>query len=221
MYVYIYAKVHTYVCNYIHDYDFANLILYTVPSALTANITKDIESSSLVVQWDAMEDFIETIYTIRWDNRTNYTPKVVTVTEQTSYTITGLTLDTVYTITVSAGNNCGNGPEFITSILLAADNTSTISSITPTVTTSTNSMTAAFNSKSSTIITTAINKTPDAASTPTGTNVLNTTTASITTIIVHPNTTTNVVVSPTNNATIANATASDTTSEFAYTSIRS
>ena len=89
------------------------------------NITKDIESSSLVVQWDAVEDFTDTIYTVLWSNGTNSIPNVVTLPEWISYTITGLTLDTVYSITISAGNMCGQGPEFTTSILLAADNTST------------------------------------------------------------------------------------------------
>ena len=162
------------------------------------NITKNIESLSLVVQWDAVEDFIDTIYTVLWSSETNPIPRVAVVTEQASYTITGLTLDTVYTLTISTANMCGNGLELTTSILF--DNTSTISSISLTVTasTSTNSMTTAFNSKSSTIITTAtattVNKTPDAASKSTGTNVSNTTAASITTIITLLNTATNIVV---------------------------
>ena len=106
-------------------------------SALTVNITKDIESLSLVVQWDAVEDFTDTSYTLFWSSETDIIPKVVPLTEQTSYTITGLTLDTVYTIIIQAGNKCGNGPEFTTSILFAVDNASTISSISPTVTAST------------------------------------------------------------------------------------
>ena len=91
------------------------------------NITKDIESLSLVVQWDAAEDFIDTIYTVLWGNGSNPIFKVATVTEQTSYTITGLTLDTVYTITIAAANMCGDGPEYNTCILLSNDTTSTIS----------------------------------------------------------------------------------------------
>ena len=107
---------------------------FTGSSALTVNITKDIESLSLDVQWDAVEDFIDTTYTLVLSSETNPIPRVVTLTEQMSYTITGLTLDTVYTITVSAVNKCGHGPEFTTSILLAADNIFTISSISPTTT---------------------------------------------------------------------------------------
>ena len=40
-----------------------------------------------------------------------------TLIEQSSYTITGLTLDRVYTITVTAANRCGIGPEYRTSVL--------------------------------------------------------------------------------------------------------
>ena len=100
------------------------------------NITKDIESLSLVVQWDAVEDFIDTIYTLVWSDRTDPVPKIAVVTEQTSYTITGLTLDTVYTITISAANRCGQGPEYITSAKFTENTTSPIS---PTATNQTNS----------------------------------------------------------------------------------
>ena len=41
---------------------------------------------------------------------------VHTLIEQSPYTITGLTLDTVYTITVTASNRCGTGPEYSTSV---------------------------------------------------------------------------------------------------------
>ena len=104
----------------------------TGPSALTANIIKNIESSSIVVQWDAVDDSHHTTYTVTWtDDRDLY--GVHAVDEQTSYTITGLTLDTVYTITVSAANMCGNGPEFRTSVSLSTDITSTTTTISPTV----------------------------------------------------------------------------------------
>ena len=101
------------------------------------NITKDIESLSLVVQWDAVEDFIDTLYTVLWSDGTNPTQGVATLAEKTSYTITGLTFDTVYTITISVANMCGVGPEFTTSILLSAGNIFTVSSISFTVTAST------------------------------------------------------------------------------------
>ena len=76
-------------------------------------IIKNIESSSIVVQWDAVDDSLPTAYTVVWtDGRDLF--DVAAVDEQTSYTITGLTLDTVYTIFVTAANRCGSGPEFRT-----------------------------------------------------------------------------------------------------------
>ena len=75
------------------------------------NIIKHFESSSIVVQWDVLDDFLHTTYTVIWtDDRNPHGED--NVDEQTSYTITGLTLDTVYTITVTAANTCGSGPEF-------------------------------------------------------------------------------------------------------------
>ena len=62
-----------------------------------------------------MDDFLPTIYTVTWTSESDGI-QVATLIEQTSYTITGLTLDTVYTITVTAANRCGQGPEFRTSI---------------------------------------------------------------------------------------------------------
>ena len=78
---------------------------------------KNIESSLIVVQWDAVDDFLPTNYTVIWTSERDDT-QVATLMEQTSYILTGLTLDTVYTITITAANNCGNGPEFTTSVSL-------------------------------------------------------------------------------------------------------
>ena len=65
-----------------------------------------------------MDDLVATNYIVTWTSETDRT-QVATLTEQTSYTITGLTLDTVYTITVTAANRCGQGPEFSTNISFA------------------------------------------------------------------------------------------------------
>ena len=82
--------------------------------------TKNI-GSSIVVQWDAVDDSLITTYTVTWTRAGGRLQEVtVTLTEQTSYTITGLTLDTVYTITVTAANDCGNGPEFSTTVSFLA-----------------------------------------------------------------------------------------------------
>ena len=105
---------------------------FSGPSALMVNIMKNIESSSIVLQWDAVDDSSITIYTMTW-NRAGGRLQSANVIEQTSYTITGLTLNTVYTITVSATNTCGSGPEFSTSIMLSTDVTLTTSRIDPIV----------------------------------------------------------------------------------------
>ena len=137
---------------------------------------KNIESLSIVVQWDVVDDFLFTTYAVTWGDRIDQLA-TVTVDDQTSYTITGLTLDTVYTITVTAANRCGQGPEFRTSVSFSTDTTSTASTISPTVTASTNPMTIISTVNPSSTTTTA-----DTSSTTT------TTTTSAT--VMNPSTTT-------------------------------
>ena len=146
---------------------------FTGPPPLTVNIMINVENSSIVVQWDAVDDFLLTTYTVTWINESEHNLHAATPREQTSYTITGLTLDTVYIITVAAANRCGTGPEFITSISLSADTTSTTSSISPTVTASNNPMT---------IMSTA---NPNTATAATSSNTI---TANTTTSIAHHST---------------------------------
>ena len=93
------------------------------PSALIVEVTKNNESLSSDVQWDAVDDSLDTNYTVTLTDSSDNTPSVATLIEQTSYTITGLTLDTVYTITVIASNTCGQGPEFSTSISFSTGTT--------------------------------------------------------------------------------------------------
>ena len=90
------------------------------------NITINIESlnSSIVIHWDEVDDSLPTTYTVTWTNDRDHITYGATLIEQSSYTITGLTLDTVYTITVTASNKCGTGPEYSTSVSLTTDTTS-------------------------------------------------------------------------------------------------
>ena len=82
------------------------------------NITKNTESLSIVVQWDEVDDSLYTTYVVTWTNERDLNNvQVKALIEQSSYTITGLTLDTVYTVTVSANNRCGTGPEYSTSVI--------------------------------------------------------------------------------------------------------
>ena len=83
---------------------------------------KNTESSSIVVQWDEVDDSLTTTYIVTWTSERDHITHPVTLIEQSSYTITGLTLDTVYTITVTAANKCGLGPEYRTSVSLTAGN---------------------------------------------------------------------------------------------------
>ena len=83
---------------------------------------EDIKSDSFVVQWDAVIDIFLISYTVRWygkdiDNRTT--------TNGLSYTVTGLTSNTSYSVTVVAINTCcGTGPE---SVVVMAITTSSAS----------------------------------------------------------------------------------------------
>ena len=86
-----------------------------------------------------MDDSLPTTYTVIWtDERDLNNVQAKIVDEQSSYTITGLILDTVYTITVTATNRCGTGPEYRTSVSLTIDttfsSTSNITAITNTMT---------------------------------------------------------------------------------------
>ena len=107
---------------WLYNYTVIIIFTYVGPPALTVNITKHTESSSIVVQWDEVDDSLTTTYLITWTSERDLNNvQVKTVEEQSSYTITGLTLDTVYTITVYASNRCGQGPEHSTSVSLITD----------------------------------------------------------------------------------------------------
>ena len=83
---------------------------------------KNTENSSIVVQWDEVDDSLPTTYTVTWTSERDHILHHVALIEESSYTITGLTLDTVYTITVTAHNKCDQGPEYKTSVSLTTGN---------------------------------------------------------------------------------------------------
>ena len=91
------------------------------PALTTVNVMKSTENSSIIVQWDEVDDFLTTTYVVTWTSERDHITHHVTLIEQSSYTITGLTLDTVYTITVAAANRCDQGPEYRTSVSLITD----------------------------------------------------------------------------------------------------
>lgn len=100
---------------------------------MTARIFKNVTNSSVVVQWDTVDDAHDTNYTVTWAiaNESNVTQGS---TEQTLYTITGLTLNTVYNINVTSSNKCGQGEVFTTNFSLSADTSSIGTGISPIIT---------------------------------------------------------------------------------------
>ena len=99
-------------------------------------IIKSINNSSILVQWDEVDNSLNATYVI-WLSDDSGALQVISLIKQSSYTITGLALDTVYTITVTATNMCGTGPEYKTTISLSTGTTTPIISvISPTVTAS-------------------------------------------------------------------------------------
>ena len=82
--------------------------------------TRNIGDLSVVVQWDEVDDFLPTNYTVTWTSGGTNSIQSHTLIEQSSYTITGFTLDTVYTITVTAANICGTKTEG-TSVTFSTD----------------------------------------------------------------------------------------------------
>ena len=63
-----------------------------------------------------MDDFLSTTYIVTWTSDGTNSIQSHTLIKQSSYTITGLTLDTVYNISVVAANECGQGPVHMTSV---------------------------------------------------------------------------------------------------------
>ena len=68
-------------------------------------------------------------YIVTWASERDHITHHATRIEQSSYTITGLTLDTVYAITVTASNGCNQGPVYSTSVSLTTAATPTMSPI--------------------------------------------------------------------------------------------
>ena len=84
------------------------------------NITENTESSSVVVQWDEVDNSLPITYVVTWTDERNHITQSQGLVGQSLYTITGLTLDTVYTITVAASNRCSSGPEYRSIISLTS-----------------------------------------------------------------------------------------------------
>ena len=101
----LYCKI---LCMYVYATD---------PPGIPMNIrVNDINSTSFVVQWDEVDDVGN--YSVDWKDDGGMIGE--TKTSQTSITITQLTPNTTYNVTVTAGNICGFGT--VSDILIATTN---------------------------------------------------------------------------------------------------
>ena len=213
-------NIFMHICTYIRTYDNLSCFnVFTGPPPLTVNIMKNIENSSIVVQWDAVDDFLTTTYTVTWTSERDHNLQVATLKEQSSYTITGLTLDTVYSITVTAVNKCGAGPEVVNEVSFSTDTTSSIFSIS-----AISSTIAASVMNHSTVTTNSIDSIPgrntgiiDATTNTVSLTNLNTTIAIAVTTLVTTTVTTSAVKSSIVTATTAIIMASNSTSTAVIT----
>ena len=84
---------------------------------------EDTTSESFVVLWDEVMDIFTITYTVTWYNESGIVG-MVTVNSP-PYTITGLTANTSYNVTVVAINTCcGAGP--VSNVIVNTASTSTI-----------------------------------------------------------------------------------------------
>ena len=117
-----------------HNY-YEKFINFTGPPTVPMNIRfpdMDITGESFVVQWDAVDDTFPVNYAVRW-YRGNDLIDMARV-DGLSYTVTNLTANTSYTVTVVAVNTCcGQGQVSIVGMVMTNDEPPT--SPTPTNTT--------------------------------------------------------------------------------------
>ena len=100
---------------------FCYVSYFTGPPALTVNILKNTEKLSVFLHWDEVDDVAVATYVVTWTSERDHIKNSPSLVGLTSYTITGLTLNTVYTITVTALNKCGTGSDYRTSVQLLAN----------------------------------------------------------------------------------------------------
>ena len=145
--------LHVHICRnvnpnrYIREHNFVvRVCMYIcfnadVPKAVI-NVRIPVEhitNESIVVQWDALDDFFPVTYNVTWYNESGIIG--MDTVNGTSYTVTGLTANTSYNITVVAINTCGAGP--VNNVIMTMTNmrpptlpppTTTTTSVTTTLT---------------------------------------------------------------------------------------
>ena len=103
-----------YMCTLVYTYMLKTYGCITDPPQIAPMIIMlcremDITNESFVVQWDAVNDVFPVTYTVRWFKGDNLIDE--DSVDGLSYTVTGLTANTSYNVTVVAVNTCcGAGP---------------------------------------------------------------------------------------------------------------
>ena len=101
-----------YIRVYAHAYYFYNIAYFNadLPDVVrNVRIRDDITSESFVVLWDEMMDIFTITYNVTWYNDSGIIG--MDTVNSPPYTVTGLTADTSYNVTVVAINTCcGAGP---------------------------------------------------------------------------------------------------------------
>ena len=92
------------------------------------NIRFHTTNVSIFVQWDAIINQHVDRYIVNWTDGTN--PIQSVIAHKISYTVTGLTPNTTYIVTVAAVNKCGTSADSSS----VRTNVSSIHGVTPTVT---------------------------------------------------------------------------------------
>ena len=102
------------LCIYIHTFiHHVYIFIYCnadVPSGvMSVRIRDDITSESFVVLWDEVMDIFSTTYNVTWYDESGIIE--MNTVNSPPYTVTGLTANTSYNVTVGAINTCcGAGP---------------------------------------------------------------------------------------------------------------
>ena len=98
IYVYIHTYIHhVYICN------------ADIPSGvMNVRIRDDITNELFVILWDEVMDIFTITYNVTWYNESGIIG--MDTVNNPPYTVTGLTANTSYNVTVGAINTCGAGP---------------------------------------------------------------------------------------------------------------
>ena len=103
----IHVRTYTYVCTYtLYTFVYYNV---DIPSGVVnVRIRDDITNESFVVLWDEVMDIFTITYNVTWNDESGIIG--MDTVNSPPYTITGLSANTSYNVTVVAINTCGAGP---------------------------------------------------------------------------------------------------------------